>query len=177
MLLSPSTFFKKLLRNGFGNSIPNSLVYDANELTVSKSDFLLLINSIKKCKDLSSYKGVISINNYHNFTWVTIIMTYVVHIFAIALSFVVLNNDVELRRNLILYHVIFNLLSGFIFWGIIHVDHMIITVLLLKNRIKISQIMAPFSIIERRYIHTKSNLVMNVLINLVFLVVVLLLLW
>lgn len=115
MLLSPSTLFKKLLRNRFGNSIPNSLVNDANELTVSKCDLLLLINSIKKCKDLSSYKGIIAINNYDNFTWVTIIMTYVVHICTIALSFVVLDNNVLLKRNAILNHVVFNSLSGFIF--------------------------------------------------------------
>jgi hypothetical protein len=84
----------------------------------------------------------------------------------------VVKNKVLVFGDIIDSHVELYLLSESIDRGIIYIDNMVILILLLKNRVQISQIKFVPSSVECWNINTEPDLVMSIFTDLIFLIIV-----
>lgn len=87
----------------------------------------------------------------------------------------VVDKFVKIGRNLVLLHVVFNIFLSAIYRGIIDVDEVIIFVFLLENRVEVAQVNSIIDVVIGYDNHTKSHLLLNILRNLVFRFVIILL--
>lgn len=96
-----------------------------------------------------------------------------VSICAIFFVYFVVYDYVLFFRNLIFFHVRLYVVSGSICWGVIDVYQVVVLVLLLEKGVEISEVKPVIDIVVRGDKDTDSDLIMNVLVDLIFLIVVL----
>jgi hypothetical protein len=94
-----------------------------------------------------------------------------VNIRAVAFILFVVNYDILLLRNLIFLHVRLHIFPSSIGRSIIYINDMIILVLLLEDRVEVSQVKSVFGVIEGGQINADPDLVVDILVCLVFFVV------
>ena len=85
--------------------------------------------------------------------------------------FLVVDDHIFLLWNFIFLHVSLNIISGSICGSIVDINNMIILILLLKERVKISEIKSIFCVIKRKHTNADTDLLMDVFVDFVFFVI------
>lgn len=101
---------------------------------------LFLISCIDYFEDLSSNKIIIAINNCHDFATVTQSSGSIINIWKCFFIDSILNEMETGFWNLIFINVTSYFVCSSIFWSVININDMIILIVLLKNRVQVSEI-------------------------------------
>ena len=146
---------------------------NGKEVTVSHGCIISLINCVIKSQYVSANKRIITINDDHHLSRITVFVNShvkVVH----GLSIFFVDDDLNvLLRYFFIFEIFFHILSCFIRWTIINVDYMIIVIILHENGVQVSQVKTIFNIVVWGCNDTERKLISSIKVNVVFFVEIL----
>ena len=126
----------------------SDISFNSDKVSIGEPYILCWKYLIEMFENLATHKLIISINNYKYLVWLTIFLCSFVDIWHCHLPLLIDNDFEFLLWYFVLVCPFFNLLAGSIIGCIINEDNMIVTVILLDNRLHIFNMPIIIDILE-----------------------------